>query len=507
MSDYLKIVIQNLEPLRISDDSVSQSGQTATLRYIPGSAFRGIVVNALALEPDFEQIKKVLFSPKIRYLNAYPSDGGQELLPSPKGFYEDKTVEEGKKELHNVVLKGEFPEGYKRASVGRFCRIEDGCIYYYQVDTGSDLKIKINLEEGEKQNVFRNEYITAGHQFTGYIAVDDENLKERISNVFHGDIIIGNGRSAGLGKCRVLFCDYIDGLPYQDYMAKEDQADSCYMLLLSHTAMRNKKGELCGLDCGKLEEQMGVEGLEIKFCSTSTVEVKGYSRIWDTMTPSVTMYEQGSVFHLQYHGTLTKDRIQAICEKGIGIQANAGFGRVLFLDRYEELHCKEAKQFGRTFHYETTRKCEGDEETLKIVAKRYYQNCIRRAMVRYVVKNVGKLGKIPASQLGTAESIAAAYRYNPKEAKAAIQRYLGHALEKEANSRVQKEKSSMQEFDRYISQVFGMGLEELLELKTAEKDSIMGIEKKELVTPDETDKLRLELVIRMIRYANKEEGR
>ena len=103
MSKYIKIVFQNLEPVRIADDSTSQSGQTVTLRYIPGTALRGVVINALARERDFESIKKELFSSKIRYMNAFPTDAGKELIPSPKGFYEDKTQQE-KKEMDNVSI-------------------------------------------------------------------------------------------------------------------------------------------------------------------------------------------------------------------------------------------------------------------------------------------------------------------------------------------------------------------------------------------------------------------
>lgn len=53
-------------------------------------------------------------------MNAYLTDGERELILLPKGFYEDKTEQKGKKKIDNV-------------------------------DTGSDLKIRIN---DEKQNVF-----------------------------------------------------------------------------------------------------------------------------------------------------------------------------------------------------------------------------------------------------------------------------------------------------------------------------------------------------------------
>ena len=65
-------------------------------------------------------------------------------MPSPKGFYEDKTEAIGKKELQNVVINGEFSDGMKRAALGRYCYIQDGCIYYCNVSTGSDMKIKID---------------------------------------------------------------------------------------------------------------------------------------------------------------------------------------------------------------------------------------------------------------------------------------------------------------------------------------------------------------------------
>ena len=44
---YLKYILKNIEPLRIADDSISQSGQAVTLRYIPGTTMKGYVINSL----------------------------------------------------------------------------------------------------------------------------------------------------------------------------------------------------------------------------------------------------------------------------------------------------------------------------------------------------------------------------------------------------------------------------------------------------------------------------
>lgn len=505
MSEYLKIVFQNLEPVRISDDSASQSGQTITLRYIPGTALRGVVINALAQEEDFKSVKKNLFSSKIRYLNAYLTDGEEELIPSPKGFYEDKTEQHGKKKVDNVVIKGEFEEGNKRASLGRFCRMDGDCVYCYNVNTGSDMKIKMNLQEDEKQNVFRNEYICAGYVFTGYIAVDDSALRDRIKKVFSQDFAIGNARSQGLGKCKIISCGYTDRLPYQDYLPTENQEKECYMLLLSNMAMRGENGELCGLDCGKLEEKMGVETLRVEYCATSTVNVKGYNRVWKAKLPSAVMYEQGSVFHLRYQGTFSKEKMLGLCDQGIGIRLNEGFGRVIFLNGYENIKYKETRQFKKETVSVIKEQHAEDRETLKAAAKCYYRSLLEKKMTAYVVNNPLPKGKIANSQLGILASFTTAYKYNPQEAKRTIGEYLEHAFDKEENVNVQKERNSIRVLKQYVQTVFDTDIETLLCVSTKQKESIMGIPKSSLIDEDGKLKIKLELITRLIRYDNKKE--
>ena len=93
---YIRFVVENREPLRIGDDETSQHGQTDTLHYIPGSAVRGMVVQALVRNPAaFEEDKKTLFSNRVHFLNAYPMADGRDLIPSLKGF-ESRTTHSGK---------------------------------------------------------------------------------------------------------------------------------------------------------------------------------------------------------------------------------------------------------------------------------------------------------------------------------------------------------------------------------------------------------------------------
>ena len=226
MSRYYRFIIENKEPLRIADDSSSQRGQQKTLSYIPGSTLRGMAMNYFAQKG---KVPDCFFSEKLRFLNAYPvvKNGEEycELIPSPKGFYEDKTEAKAgeAKKIQNVVINGDFEEGMKRAGLGQFCRIEGGVCYFYNVEKGSDLKIKLGLDGKEEQNVFRNEYIRPKNHFAGYVAVDEPDAEKLLEEVFSSDMILGNGRTAGLGKCRVLQKEVIEKLPFDVYKADEAQ--------------------------------------------------------------------------------------------------------------------------------------------------------------------------------------------------------------------------------------------------------------------------------------------
>lgn len=506
MTTYIRYIIKNVEPLRIADDSTSQRGQTSTLHYIPGSTIRGLVVNALALEDTFESIKKTLFSSDVRYLNAYPIIEEKELIPSPKGFYEDKT-ELDKKEIQNVVIKGSFSEGYKRASLGRYSYLQEDCIYYYQVETGSDMKIKMNLDKNETRNVFRNEYIRPNHRFVGYIALENDNLLAFIQKALKRPIVLGNSRSAGMGKCLLESCECCNKIPYENYQAKEFSSNECYLMLLSNTVMRNEYGEYCGLNLEELAKQMGVEELEIAYCATSIVEVKGFNRIWGGKLPSVTMFEQGSVFHLTYKGKFTMEHARKIMNRGIGVRRNEGFGRIIFLDHYERIHYKQKLESAKQNLFK--KKCQDrqeDKEILKMIARCYYKKQIKSAIDRYVVDHPLTKGNISNSQLGLIEALATFYQYQPEEGIANIRSFLVHAKEKEEGNNIQKGRKSIDSISKTILQLLEQDLDEILDIQTKQKKQIMGIDTEELLDQIEINTIKLKFLSTWIRFDNKQEG-
>ena len=516
MAKYFKYIIENEDPIRIADDSRSQSGQTETLHYIAGSTIRGLVISSAAGDAEeFEKNKPLLFTSKIRFLNAYPTirtgsedafDSFRDLMPVPKGLYANKGAE---KVIQNVVVTGSVDSTMKRAGIGDFAYIDGRCLHGASIMTGSDLKIKKQLmkKDQEDRAVFRNQYIERGYTFAGYIIMEDDTYVDAIEKMFAigQSIYLGNGKSAGSGRCRVVCSGMVDSISYAA-AANEDLGGSCYMMLLSDTVMRNSYGEYCGLNLEELQETLDVSSLRIERCATSGRNVRGYNSAWKTRIPSVQMYQKGSVFLLKYDGVITKAKAEEVMDKGIGIRRNEGFGRVIFLKGYDEINTYDEVSLLSVRTVKGPEPSDEDKACLKIAAKASYMKKIEDAIPEYVMKNAKTIGGRGASNsvLGTLESYTTAYRYQYAEAKQAIDDYFRHALKKQKGMRVQKEHTDFTQVKKAVDSVLNMDREQLetgLGISTADK--YMEISKDEILNARELGKIKLEILTGMIRYYNK----
>ena len=524
MAEYLRYIIQNTEPLRIADDATSQSGQSSALRYVSGSAVRGFVVSALCEEADFEIIKKSLFADSMVFLNAYPTTKEHILIPSPMGFYEDKKASSKDSDIQNVVIKGDFSDGYKRAGLGSYCYIEGDHIFYYDVKMTSEMKVLVNPSEGQERNVFRNEAISAGHFFEGFIRLSgDKDLDVRIEKLFEAGrtIVLGNARSAGMGKCRVIRKERTWEIPYIKSGFKAEK--ECYLMVLSDTVMRNGLGELCGLDLDELHRKMGVTDLKIRYASTAVRSVHGYNRTWRARIPAVTAYRAGSVFHLEYTGELNREKMGELCDEGIGIRRNEGFGRILFFQNYENVNKKTRKEYAWS-EAETSQKngtgwlSEQEKTTLKAAAKKYYLDRLERGMESFVVRHPLAANGLRNSKIGNVEARLLKYRYSPVEARKALEEYFAHEKQKEEDLRVHQEKRSVDPLGKQIKEILETSIEHTLFVKKVAvkgkeersfedvKKTIMGMDISEFYTPEDEEQIKIELLVKMIRFSRKQGG-
>lgn len=529
---YIRYILKNVEPLRITDDSTSQYGQIDTLTYIPGMTIRGVVIQTLAEQlgqetEKWEQIRQELFSNQVSFLNAYPiGKKGEfeevELIPSPRGFCENKESLEEEKEITNVLKGEKTKDGLKKAGLGRYCYIDKKTIFFSSVELSGDMRISIK-NTMQKKEMFRSQYMVQNQKFCGYIAVQNPELCKRISSIFEQNyLLIGNGRSTGMGKCEILEKSEVAELSYQQYIIQDERKGDCYLYLLSHMLMRNKNGELTGMDIPTLEKQLGVEQLEIERCATSTVKNNGYNRLWNTKLPEMVMYEMGSVFRLRYHGVLKKEKAAELLDKGIGIRKNEGFGRVLILEGYEQLEKKRKieksknnfqKEEQKTKKKQIDTRVENltkeEKQILLIAAKGYYVEKLEQAGKNYLVspknhKNpiLGK--KLTGSQMGTIASYAATLQFMPKQAEKELLDYLEHAVAKDEAKRIQTKAQKRNEVKEFIETFFRSDLDSFLESEWKEKERIMGIKKEECFTEEESLRWKLRFLIEMIRFANRE---
>lgn len=501
MGMYLQYQLHGIEPVRIADDSRSQSGQTECLHYIPGSTMRGYIMSRLNQDDEyFSSHKVVLLSEQTRFLNAYLSVDGKQMIPSPKGFYEDKTITEGKKEIQNVVIKGEFDEGLKRASLGDFCvwNRQDCSLDFYSTSMGSDLKIK-----REEDNMFRNAFMEAGQDYTGYVYAEDEELLGKIEELLEGRTIrLGNARSAGLGNCLVTGTKRLQDNPYASFLPTTAQKERLYLYLLSDTVMRNEYGEYVGLDVKALEARMGVHDLKISFCSTSTKDVRGYNRTLGIRMPSVTMYEKGSVFQLCFSGEVSNEAIGKMADEGIGERRSEGYGRVLFFDDgYEKVTYKEKghRQIQDEIALNGKTRDE-DEAVLRHIATSYFRHEVQRAMKRYVVEHMRISGGISASKQRVIEPLIVANRLNYAEARRVLEEYYNHEDEKEKQRKVHQEKGMIKYTRKHVFDILDGDLPELLGIKGQQPHKIMGFDMNELLTEEEQGRLKLEIILQELRY-------
>ena len=511
--NYLKLTITNTEPLSISDDSTSHSGQTSCKRYIPGTTLRGYAINSLSEDADFDEIKPVLFSSKVCFLNGYPAVEREEnpekrieLIPSLKGFYENKKAEGP---ISNVVVDGTFDEGMKRASLGSFCMLDENfAVKYYSVETEDSMKIQISPKtqtgKNDKQKVFRAEAVSKGYTFVSYVAFNevDEYLQNKICACFNEKtIILGNGRSQGFGKCKVKaeFCDH----PKVMELAEtnwENGKEYTYMVLLSDLVMRSDDGEYVGLNLNELGRRMTASGSpEIAFCSTSLVTVHGYNATLGIKLPTVPMYEKGSVFKLILPSGISADAMKALMDEGIGERRNEGFGRVLFFDteHYEKIKTKMKGIISPESDISGNVTLTGeDKDVLKRIAISYYRGLLKSEMEKKILEESGVIN-IAKSQKGNIISILQNNRYSGNVVSV-MDQYFRHATEKEEKQSVHQSRSSIRTLEEKVMDILNSDFHVLFTVTS--KKTIMGYDIDSLLNEDEKLQMKMTYLIELLKY-------
>lgn len=141
-------------------------------------------------------------------------------------------------------------------------------------------------------------------------------------------------------------------------------------------------------------------------------------------------------------------------------------------------------------------------EVLKTAAHGYYKRKIEQAVSRYIVDQKFRENALQ-NRLEQVASIAETYQYDPQQGIRKIKKYLEHIKEKEENQNIQKNKNRAGGFIEAVLGILDHSLEETLNIKTKQKDLVMGIKKEEILSAKEAGTVKLQLLLQLAGYQNK----
>lgn len=331
-------------PVLITDSGRSTGNSYETLGYISGSAVRGAVMSRLAARDPafFAANKKALLSDGTRFLDAVPKAADMPVLPSIKGFYEDKE----EKAFESLVKTGSFTPGLKRAKLGAFCALQGDTVLCWSAAAGGVTRVQRGAP-GEDSRTFQTRCLSAGQEFEGYILLEDESLAGPVTQALADTLWLGADRYEGYGKCTVTALEAVDSPAWLDaygYAAQDVPGRELFLLAVSPLVMLDGAGEPCGMDLDALAQKLGVGEVKLLHCSTSVSGYDTYNRTWQCREPALPMYDRGSIFKLQCDRPPRTDRLLALQRDGLGVRRAQGFGQILFLrnDLFEGLCRKQA---------------------------------------------------------------------------------------------------------------------------------------------------------------------
>lgn len=493
---YISYEIQNIQPILIANLDISKPGETATLHYLPGSTLRGMVISGLREQMKDEQKKQKILTKAVFY-NGYPMAGDEELLPSPKGFYENKKQDGN---LINITADTSADlKGCKRAALGKFCIWKGHTIYYTSVEQKDTLNICV-----KDKNIFRKNVLSAGQRFRSYIAVDEQEtrLYDWLTETLKKQTCyIGANRTSGYGKCQIIWKG--EKAPYAQVAQANGGQKTVYLYLASNMSMRNEYGEICGIDLSTLADLLGVDKLEIKASSTSVCKMSGVNRTWGCRTPEAMMYEAGSVFRLEANEDISREAMERIRQNGIGVKREEGCGQVLFLKEYAGLQKKNKLDYAiEDPEIETALTQVELDQQLRCAAKGIARMRIQKAMERYIAERKIN-GRIKKSQRGIMLNHAKYARVEGTANAGRIENYLAHEKEKLDHSKRQTDDQDKKEALDYLEKMVCQDIFEILEFDKSKL--ICGFTIDDLFKPEEIRSFQMELLEKSITFANRKE--
>jgi len=347
-----------LEPLlatRIAGDPNS----AVSYPYVPGSMVRGAAVAAYlrdqglsSLDAGAEDVRRLFFDGRTRFLNAYPvDDKGDRTLPTPRSLFDVKNENGPVYDFAHEVLHEVHDEKVQFTAAARetqpFCRIDGAQIHFISLKRRVNVHTKRDRVKGratEKNGaVFQYDAIDKGQVLFGWALVDDDADAERLIPLLQTIQRFGGSSNSGYGRVstEVDASQAVGQKPWREAPGANraiEAGDTFVLTLLSDTLVRDvNTGQntwdilpcltnALGVAIERVqvmeeEEQRGVWRLEA---------VGGFNRTWGLPLPQAQAIAGGSVFVFQTTAPISSQMIADLEWRGIGERRAEGFGRLVF---------------------------------------------------------------------------------------------------------------------------------------------------------------------------------
>lgn len=278
----------------ILNQSMATSGNIATLDYIPGSVFMGIIAREIYNDPQ-SNAYDILHSYKVKFGDATISNAGHHAYHFPASIYCPKLEKEGSKYLHHLLTEDNYPK-----DGGNKIQLKQVRSGYITPDTGIELSVQKRFaiksardratRKAKDSQMFGYESIRAGQVFIFSIVYEDDNHIDKVEEALLGDKRIGKSRTAEYSLARIEKLD--------TSIIHKFKNDSDYTLVYAHSNLCffNENGQPT---LQPTEEQLGVEGkIDWTKSQIRTFEYTSWNGKRNTPNAQRFCIARGSVFYI-----------------------------------------------------------------------------------------------------------------------------------------------------------------------------------------------------------------
>lgn len=185
----------------ILNKSMATTGNVATLNYIPGSVFLGIVAKEIYGKTDKNDYD-IFHSGKVKFGDATISNNGKPSYHYPICLYSDKLKPKGDKYLYHLLT----PENYPKNADGDNIQLKLVRGGYFNLESKTELNITKRFSmkserdkdtrKAQDAQLFGYEALKTGQSFVFTITYEDKSIVKTIEDALIGKKRIGKSKTA-----------------------------------------------------------------------------------------------------------------------------------------------------------------------------------------------------------------------------------------------------------------------------------------------------------------------